>query len=936
MTTEQFSQARGDQRHDSVPDGSHHNGYDHIEHLESLSPAEQLLVSFLAEHAGECTDSGGTHFEALCSEHPKLAAELRRLQAEWSRLDRVLGAHGASGRDGNGHDGKGHDGKGQHGNGHDAKGRARNGHAGAPYALPEPRIDSVALDELITELGEHGARRSRYRIEEELAHGGMGVIYKVWDPDLRRHVAMKSLRSRRSKLAGRDQEDRVRGRFLEEAQITGQLEHPGIVPVHELGVDADSRLFFTMPLVRGRELKQVIELAREGREGWNQTKALGVFLKVCEAVAYAHSKGVVHRDLKPSNVMVGRFGETYVMDWGLARVLGRADERDPRLHRHDSSAPPSELVDTDIRERLESTPDSPLITRDGAVIGTPPYMAPEQAEGRIEELGPRADVYSIGAMLYHLLTGQMPYVPSGSPVSPHTVLAARLMGPPKPVLQVQPDAAPELAAICEKAMSLDADERYASALDLAEDIEAFLGNRRVTAFDSSLSHVVKLAWKRNKKLALALAALLVLALVWGVSDVVKGRLHAADVRRTADFALAQVLRSNADQLWPATPERAPVMRWWLASVDDLLSRADVRRAELGVAGGEGGLLASYAANVDWLALERPRIATRLDQAETLVARTIDAHAGAWKAAIDSIASLRVYGGLRLAPQRGLIPLQLNPTSGLWEFWVEATGTEPRVADVATGVLALEPESALVLVLIPGGEFASSMREKITGEAGVVRRRTLTLAPYFIGRTEVPQCVWLRVMGSNPSRWQPPDFVEYEYTPLVPVEYVDWHMSSAFVARVDLQLPTEAQWERAARAGETQPTAYGLGDDIEVLAGRENVLDQSMGTFTGRTPAPFLDGFQMNAPVATFLANGFGLHDLLGNVAEWCADQYSERLATEGLRADGSFDHEPSRTRVFRGGSHYTSHEGCRLDLRQFDLPRGANHTRGLRVARPVQ
>src|SRR5437867_4790006 len=152
------------------------------------------------------------------------------------------------------------------------------------------------------------ARGARFQKEGVLARGGMGVIHRAKDVELNRTLALKELA-----VGPAGQFARQASRFLEEAQITAQLDHPGILPVHEIGVDGDGRLFFAMKLVQGRDLRAIFDLLHEGREGWNQTRALGVLLKVCEAVAYAHSKGVIHRDLKPGNVMVGSFGEVYVM-----------------------------------------------------------------------------------------------------------------------------------------------------------------------------------------------------------------------------------------------------------------------------------------------------------------------------------------------------------------------------------------------------------------------------------------------------------------------------------------------------------------------------------------------------------------------------------------------------------------------------------------------
>src|SRR5262245_40442892 len=262
----------------------------------------------------------------------------------------------------------------------------------------------------------------RFTFQGEVARGGMGAVFKIWDRELRRTLAMKMMLA--GPKAGSDaamlQSGKLR-RFIEEAQITGQLDHPGVVPVHDSGVDAQGRRYFTMRLIEGQDLKQVFQLVKAGKDGWTQTRALGVMLKVCETVAYAHMKGVIHRDLKPANVMVGRFGETYVMDWGVAKVIGQQDLHDLRLCPTSTGTE----VETERRDVLSVTPDSPLVTRDGLVIGTPCYMSPEQAQGRIEEIGPPADVYALGSMLYELLTGQMPYATLGAKLSAQAILARR-------------------------------------------------------------------------------------------------------------------------------------------------------------------------------------------------------------------------------------------------------------------------------------------------------------------------------------------------------------------------------------------------------------------------------------------------------------------------------------------------------------------------------
>jgi serine/threonine protein kinase len=196
----------------------------------------------------------------------------------------------------------------------------------------------------------------RYDVRGKIASGGMGEILEVWDGHLRRGLAMKIIRSRDGGTpGGADTDPRLLSRFLEEAQVSGQLEHPGVVPVHDLGVDENNRAFFTMRHVKGRDLRAIFDVARAGEEGWSVTRAAGVMLRVCETMAYAHSKGVIHRDLKPANVMVGKFGETYVMDWGLAQVVGKEDRHDLRL-REDSDEGETSVLTTDRQDQNAQTP----------------------------------------------------------------------------------------------------------------------------------------------------------------------------------------------------------------------------------------------------------------------------------------------------------------------------------------------------------------------------------------------------------------------------------------------------------------------------------------------------------------------------------------------------------------------------------------------------
>ncbi|MFN0134683.1 MAG: protein kinase domain-containing protein [Phycisphaerae bacterium] len=232
------------------------------------------------------------------------------------------------------------------------------------------------------------ARVGRYELQGEVGRGGVGVVYRTRDPDLGRDVALKVLRKEHADNPGMLQ------RFVEEAQIAGQLQHPGVLPVYQLGLTADRQPFFTMKLVQGRTLAALLGHREPGSEAL--ARLLGVFEQVCQTIAYSHARGVIHRDLKPSNVLVGAFGEVQVLDWGLAKILTREG---------------GETISHADCTRIETVrgSESSLYSQVGSVLGTPTYMSPEQARGEVDQVDERSDVFALGGILLEILTGQPPY-----------------------------------------------------------------------------------------------------------------------------------------------------------------------------------------------------------------------------------------------------------------------------------------------------------------------------------------------------------------------------------------------------------------------------------------------------------------------------------------------------------------------------------------------
>ena len=317
----------------------------------------------------------------------------------------------------------------------------------------------------------------RYRVLRPLGRGGLSAVYLARDEGLDRDVALKVMRGPGGAT------DAARARLWFEAEITAGLEHPGVVPVYHRGLDDSGNAYFTMRYVRGETFAAASDRAREAPSAAARKRGLrrlvDRLVDVCYTVAYANGRGVVHRDLTPGNLMLGRHGETVVVDWGLARLLGAPEPDGPAWGDADGGGEPEFSFSGELSR-----------TRTGKAIGTPRYMSPEQAEGRWRDVGPATDVFGIGATLYRLLTGRAPFADADPDVS--QARAAGVDCPaPREVDRTVPVA---LESVCLKAMMFAPEARYASAIDLGDDLARWVAGEPVSAPRKTLRE-----WDRGKK-----------------------------------------------------------------------------------------------------------------------------------------------------------------------------------------------------------------------------------------------------------------------------------------------------------------------------------------------------------------------------------------------------------------------------------------------------
>jgi len=773
----------------------------------------------------------------------------------------------------------------------------------------------------------------RYRVLRILGYGSMGLVYLAEQPNPKRLVALKLLRQAEAT-------EPARRRFEREAQVLGRFSHPGIASILEAGVaetEVGPRPYFTMEYVEGRPITEYAE-----QQSLDASERVRLALQMIEAVEHAHTQGVLHRDVKPANVLVDASGQVKVLDFGIAQ-LTREDE-------------------------LQT-----MLTGTGQLVGTVAYMSPEQARGAT--LDERTDQFSLGVILYELLSGELPYDTRGRLV--HDALRSLAESDWRPLSQRDPALRGDLETILATALASEPVRRYPNLAALRADLQAWLEGRPIAARPPSTVYQLQRFVGRHRVLSAAvMVALLALGIGSGVA--ISALSQASQEARTAllfeDREVLDQLLREVDELWPTSSEVEPALVDWLARAEDLLSRIELHAAHLldleqeasesgappwrlrvarelqdslEAFAGQNSEVGETSARLGQL---RDEMRARLDQVRESRRITLVSAEAPWRDAAERVAADPRFDGLRLVPQEGLVPLGPDPRSGLEEFAVFATGYLP-MRPSTSGSLQVSENSAIVLVLLPGGSTWVGAQRYSAGLPNLDPQATVDghpqhnegppirveLDPFLIGKHELSQAQWQRCFEFNPSDYEiGATLYDVEITGHHPLESVSWSEAMHFLPRVGLDLPTEAQWEFAARAGSTG--SFGVGSRWTSLLPHAHLRRYTTERIAGLPEGALGAGQEsVTLPIGSLAPNAFGLHDTLGNLWELCKDiykvDYHRRYHRPGdglviAKVDGDYSR--------RGHSCGAPAMSMRVAARQTRLVNSGDAMTGVRVARALR
>ena len=744
-----------------------------------------------------------------------------------------------------------------------------------------------------------------YDLLELLGEGGLGVVYQAIQKSINRKIAVKMIRP------GIDEDPKEIDKFLSEAMVTGELDHPNIVPIHDLGTTTDGKPFYVMKLVKGTPWEDSIH-------DNTLTENLRILLDVCDAVSFAHSKGVIHRDLKPQNVMLGEFGEVQLMDWGLgASVTGQGN--------------------TD------------AITQSRAAGGTPAYMAPEMVTGENGPVGFHSDIYLLGAILYQIVTGKPPH--AGKRVLDCLENAVNNVIRPTEHSGV-------LIDIARQAMQTDPADRYASVKDFKQVLVDYQANAEsINLSQRSANDLRRACDERDYELfAQALFGFREALKLWedntdaraGVTETQlqfarcayeKGDLDLAASTLDSDCSTHQSLAvdiEHARRRRAGARRRLKLLRAAALSltaaviiiltVAYLWISAARRQA---VAAKETAVIAKEAETEQRKLAETAMAKARREEALATQAladleRAVQAMVAAQTQEERALAKARAADLVAAQTRDELAKTGMLLDNSWWVFDADAAKRKQTAAANALGLpveltLALPDNVKLELVLIPPGDFVMGSPPKEDKRAAdeYLHRVSHTRA-YYLGKFELTEAQWRALTGEAPG-----SAAGRDADPALPVVGVSLErvmdellpaLQQYAPAGYEFRLPSEAEWEYACRAG--TGTAYHTGDGQEAL--------DAAGWFLSNSNRKV-------QPIGGKSPNAFGLYDLHGNVGEVCVDQYAAGYYLESPTNDPIADGDGEQL-VVRGGSILNTPDHCRCAYRSYVYSKNQYEFLGLRLA----